>query len=310
MQICDDDIEKVQKIYDNMISSLDEVLVGQKNVKKAVASAMLCDTNSKVLLSGDMGMGKTTLTKFLSSSFNWERISVVSDMLPSEIQEQLKDYRELEFLIVDEFNRASGRLQSAFIEFFAEKQMSINGKTYSFEDFYVFATENLTDVTGIFNIPQAVYDRFDVNIYFDHLTEDERDKILFENFEPKIISHIKKEDLTFTKDAVNRFQMDEDDKNIMREFFRKIDEITINKHRLFLGDHIRADKFMIRLAKLMAMASGRNYILPVDIVDFIDYVYRHRINQSFFKIEDDSVTDNFYELKDKVLKLQKKRKIR
>lgn len=310
MQICDDDIEKVQKIYDNMISSLDEVLVGQKNVKKAVASAMLCDTNSKVLLSGDTGMGKTTLTKFLSSSFNWERISVVSDMLPSEIQEQLKDNRELNFLIVDEFNRASGRLQSAFIEFFAEKQMSINGKTYSFEDFYVFATENLTDVTGIFNIPQAVYDRFDVNIYFDHLTEDERDKILFENFEPKIISHIKKEDLNFTKDAVNRFQMDEDDKNIMREFFRKIDEITINKHRLFLEDHIRADKFMIRLAKLMAMASGRNYILPVDIVDFIDYVYRHRINQSFLRIEDDSVTDNFYELKEKVLKLQKKRKIR
>ena len=125
--ITDRHIEGVVRVYNSTISTLDQVLVGQRKVKKVVATALMCDTNSKILLTGNTGVGKTTLSNFLASSFCSERISVTSDMIPSDIQEQLKKNSAMQFLQVDEFNRASGKVQSTFIELFAEHQMSVAG---------------------------------------------------------------------------------------------------------------------------------------------------------------------------------------
>ena len=106
---------KINDIYDKTISSFDSVLIGQKKVKKVVASSLLCDKNARMLFTGSTGVGKTTLANFLASSFNAERISVNSDLLPSDIHEQLIDKPDLQLLQVDEFNRASGKVQSSFI---------------------------------------------------------------------------------------------------------------------------------------------------------------------------------------------------
>lgn len=117
-----DNINKVIQIYENTILALNQVLVGQDEVKKVVASSILSDTNSKILLTSNTGMGKTTLANYLASGFNSERISVTSDMIPSDIQEQLKRNTNLNFLHIDEFNRASGKVQSTFIELFAKNK--------------------------------------------------------------------------------------------------------------------------------------------------------------------------------------------
>lgn len=303
-------IEKVMDIYESTISSLNEGLIGQNNVKKVVASSLLCDPNSRILLTGNTGLGKTTLSNFLGSSFHLERISVTSDLLPSDIQEQLKNKQNMNFLYIDEFNRANGKTQSSLVELFAENKMSINGVTYQFGDFYVFATQNSADISGIFNVPQNVYDRFDVNVYFDDLTEEEKRILLFGD-KPAEKSNLTLESFKLCQLAVAKFHINQNEKekkkdeDMMMEIFHLIDGMTIENQKLFAGSNIRGHKFALKLAKLTALANGRDYLLPADIVDYINYLYMHRINQNVAEINDHNVEERFYEVKQKILSIKR-----
>lgn len=299
-------IDNVSQIYRDTIDTLDKVLVGQSNVKKVVASAILCDTNSKMLLTGDIGMGKTTLAAFLANSFNSERISVTSDLIPTDIFNQLKNKQHLRFLHLDEFNRANGKVQSAFIELFAEKQLSIGGDKYTFGDFYVLATQNSKDISGVFSVPQTVYDRFDVNIFFEELTEEDKRRILFaEDCVPSSI--IREQDILFTKKTVDNFKLRQEDQNLFMQMFDIIDTLTFNNKKLFAGSNIRAHKFAIKLAKLNALVDGRDYILPRDLVSFINYLYNHRINQNIVEIREENVLTILDEAKSDILSLKRQK---
>lgn len=297
---------KVCYIYDNMIDTLDRVLIGQNMVKKVVAASILCDTNSRLLFTGNTGMGKTTLANFLAQSFNSERISVTSDMIPTDIQEQLKSNLNLQLLQIDEFNRASGKVQSTFIELLAENQLSIGGKKYPFKDFYVIATENGEDIAGIFNVPQAVYDRFDVSISFDCLTDEEKRKLFFGGFEPDLSGKLDIESITLTKDAVDSFKIRREDEDLILQIFNIIDSLTYNEKRLFAGSNIRAHKFAIKLAKFNALIDGRTIIKPRDFADFINYLYSHRVNQRITRMDNQVVQERFDDVRTRILKLGKK----
>ena len=300
-------IERVNQIYHSVLSSLDDVLIGQTNVKKVIAASILCDLNSRILLIGNTGTGKTTLSNYLASSFKSERISITSDMLPSDVQNQLKTKRDLELLQVDELNRASGKVLSAFIELFAEKQLSIAGEKYEFHDFYVLATQNSADISGTFNVPQAVYDRFDVNIYFENLSDSEKRQLFFNDFESPIKSNINENDLHFTKTTVDEFKTKKSDEDLMMQIFGLIDEMKINGQKLFAGSNIRAHKYALRIAKLVALSNERDYILSSDIAEFINYVYMHRINQNVAIIGEEKVLSIFEDVQKKILAVKRKR---
>lgn len=300
-------INHTQSIFHNTVRELDKVLIGQENVKKAIAASLLCSTNSKILLTGNTGLGKTTVTKFLASSFDSERISVTSDMIPYDIQSQLKNKQKMSFLQIDEFNRASGKVQSAFIELLEEKQMSIGGQKYEFGDFYVFATQNSADIAGIFNVPQAVYDRFDVNIYFDDLSDEEKQVLLFSGFIPAKTSSLNVSNLAFTAKVVDAFKLGDGDQNILMSAFKIIDQMCINDSKIFAGSNIRAHKFATRLAKIIALANGRDYLLPSDFAGFIKYLYLHRIDQNVARINDQNLEKKFKLAEDQILAIRRKR---
>ena len=302
-------LQKVSQIYKNTLSDLDHVLIGQNKVKKVVVSSMLCSKNARILLMGNVGMGKTTLSKFLSSSFSSARISVASDMITSDIQDVLKDREnDLRSLLVDEMNRAGGKVQNAFIELLAENQMNIGSNNYKFEDFYAFATQNNADITGIFNVSQALYDRFDVNAYFEHLTRDELGQVLFNEFVPNEQSHLSESDITFTTNAVKQFQPSEIDINIMMDIFMKMNAVTLDGKRLFPGDNVRAHAFAIKLMKLKAMTEERNNIYPTDILDYIDSLYLHRIDQTVTRMDNDNVKEKFECLKQEIKTMKRPRR--
>lgn len=304
--ISKEDIRRVCDIYQNTLSLMDQALIGQENAKKIIVTSLLCDTNSKLLLTGGTGFGKTTITRFLASSFNHEKLSITVDTIPVDVQEQLKKNPNMKFLWVDEFNRANGKTQSVFLELFADKEITIDGETHEFGDFYVVATQNEADFSGIFDVPLAVYDRFDVRVPFKALNKDEMQSILFGDFKPSKKCHISEEDLLYTKRLVDNFQIEDRTQKALLAIFMTISSMEYEGKPLFAGSNVRGNIFILKLAKLSALAHGRNYILPADIAVFVDDVYRHRINQNVAGIEDKEVVEKFENVKDKILQINKK----
>lgn len=305
-----DTMYAVRDIYEKINHDLDDVLVGQKNVKKAITSALLCDKNSKVLLTGNTGTGKTTMSNYLRTSFNNLRFSITSDMLPSDVQDVLIRQPNFQFLYIDEFNRASGKLQSAFLELFEERQISYAGAVYGFSDFFVFATQNSADIAGVFNVPQAVYDRIDLNIYFDNLTPEEKKAILFRSFIPAKQSHISLSDIDYTTGAVANFNLTKEDEDLLMHIFSTIDSLSYNGQPLFAGSNIRAHAFAIKLAKITALSEGRNYIIPSDLSDYILYLYLHRINQNVARLDNNDVQNIIHNASKEILGLRRAKGLR
>ena len=302
-----DTLKTVMGIYNAVYSDLSNVLIGQNSVKKVVTSSLLCDKNSKILLTGNTGTGKTTLSNYLGACFTKEKISVTSDLLPSDVQEQLIARPDFNFLHIDEFNRASGKLQAAFLELFAERQISYTGATHSFGDFYVFATQNSADIAGIFNVPQAVYDRFDVNINFGNLNPSEKKELLFSGFEPKKITHVFPKVVDFTSSAIANFKLTDEEQDLLMAAFNYIDAMTYNGSPLFAGSNIRAHQYAIKLAKINALADGRTAIKPSDLTDYITYLYIHRIDQNVARIGNIDVNNLFAKATNDILSLKRKK---
>lgn len=305
--ITEKDINTVTKIYHKLYASLDEVLVGQTNAKMVMAVSLLCDRNSKILLQGNVGAGKTTLANALRNTFPSERISVTSDLLPSDIQNQLKDKDQMQVLQIDEFNRMNGKSQTSLVEVMAEHKMTLEGKEYLYSDFNVIATQNPEDTTGIFSIPQAIYDRFDVCIDFKRLTEKEKKIILFGGFEPATTLNITKEELEVTSEAVSRFSFNQEDEDILMQSVQMINAMCIKEQELFTGDNIRADKFFLKVARLVSMLYGKSYVAHPYIVDYIPYIYGHRVNPHLVGVSKKDVKEEFYKIEDEIASIKRKK---
>ncbi|MBT7402221.1 MoxR family ATPase, partial [Candidatus Woesearchaeota archaeon] len=161
---------------------LQRVVIGQSNAVKVVIMALMC--NGHVLLEGKPGLAKTLLVKVLAelNDCNFSRIQFTPDLLPTDIigmttlastfsaivggkapldLEIIKGPVFANFILADEINRASPKVQSALLEAMQEKQVTIGKKTYKLDEpFLIFATQNPIEESGTYELPAAQTDRF------------------------------------------------------------------------------------------------------------------------------------------------------
>ena len=65
------------------------------------------------------------------------------------------------FLLADEINRSSPKVQSALLEAMEELQISVDGRTYQLPvPFMTLATQNPIETFGTYHLPEAQLDRF------------------------------------------------------------------------------------------------------------------------------------------------------
>lgn len=298
--------DEIRKYYDNLKNYFDTLIVGEEKAKDVIISALLCDTNSRILISGKPGTGKSTISDSLAKNFVSKKISITTDLLPSDLLSIILSCDGLELLQLEEINRTSPKVQSSLIEALGSNAITTSEGEKKLKSFYAIATQNDAEMAGIFDTPQAIFDRFDVNITFGNLTYEELEEVLFD-FHRKIDAapFNLKEIVTRTTQIIDEFTYSKLDRWVLMQAFMILKEATYYGKDIFASSTIRGDYFAKRMAALHAMVNGKEDILPSDIACYLSSIYLHRLNQAVLKMNSSEAKGKMKELKQDVLNIKR-----
>lgn len=276
----------------NILSdSIGKVIVGKDDTIIKLIASMLCEGH--VLLEDVPGVGKTQLITALSRSVGgkFNRIQLTPDVMPSDIAGfTMLDtktgefiYRDgavmCNFLLADEINRASPKVQSALLEAMEERQISMDGRTHKLpKPFLVMATQNPVETYGTFHLPEAQMDRFFMKLSMGYPAPDEEMKILERTEKHNPINNI--ESSALTVDEI--IEMQEDVRNIrvteqIKKYVIDIVSSTRNDRNATLGISPRGSIALYKASKAFAYIYEREYVTPDDVKKAGVCVLAHRI---------------------------------
>jgi MoxR-like ATPase len=153
--------------------AMEAVIEGKPEAIRLALTVLLAEGH--LLIEDVPGVGKTMLAKSLARAIDgvFQRIQFTPDLLPSDITGVSafnQERRDFEFkpgpvfaniVLGDEINRASPKTQSALLECMEERQVTVDGTTYSLQPpFMVVATQNPVEMEGTYPLPEAQRDRF------------------------------------------------------------------------------------------------------------------------------------------------------
>lgn len=265
--------------------------------------ALICFLARGHLLIEDIpGVGKTTFAKTLSHLFSLQsnRVQFTNDLLPSDIlggsiyRPSTQTFELIpgpifsQFLLADELNRATPKTQSALLQCMEERQITLDGKTHPLpEPFFLVATQNPRFQTGTYPLPESQLDRFLMRIELGYPNpESETLLILGASERPR------PEDLTpiATPPKWNEVFKKVQRIHLSREIGVSIQTLltrsrsAISTAEQTLGLSPRAGLALASAAKAAAYLSGRDFVLPDDLLEIASAVLNHRLsatNSSF-----------------------------
>ena len=289
---------------------ISKVIVGQKEIIHGILRAILC--NGHVLVEGVPGVAKTLIVMSMSSVLgcDMKRIQFTVDLLPTDITgimsytsgkgfSILKGPVFTNFVMADEINRSPPKTQSALLEAMQERKVTIARETYDLPNpFFVMATENPLEVSGVYSLPEAQIDRFLFKLLIDYPNPGEEQKVLrknttinnFESYDLKPI--LNPEKILDLQAQVKEVFTSE----VIEEYIIRIIDETRNKNGEFgkyvsYGASPRASIALYIASKAEALMNGRDYVTPEDVRTIVYPVLRHRIILNYEAEAEEITTD-------------------
>ncbi|MBD5142212.1 MAG: MoxR family ATPase [Ruminococcus sp.] len=281
----------MQEDIKKILQSVNKVIVGKDETILKAIIAMLC--GGHVLLEDVPGVGKTQLAAALARSVGGEfhRIQLTPDIMPSDItgysvvnqKDGSLEYKAgvaiCNFLLADEINRASPKVQSALLEIMEEHQISLDGQTHVLpEPFMVIATQNPVETYGTYHLPEAQMDRFFMKISMGYPSLREELTILERNGEGNPIGNISTavistREICQLQKKINTIQVTEGVRNYILALVRATRESDMSA----LGVSPRGSIACYKAVRASAFLHGRSFATPDDVKDLAIPVLAHRI---------------------------------
>jgi len=276
--------------FDKIVDQIGSVVLGKENQIRLALTCLLAQGH--LLIEDIPGIGKTTLAKVLSKclGLKFRRIQCTSDMLPGDILGvSIFERKSSSFvfhagpifsqvLLADEINRATPKTQSALLEAMEERQVTIEGQTRALDKpFFVIATQNPTEQSGTFVLPESQLDRFLMRIDLGYPDRTAEKKLLQQGEIKSTLSGLQpmltSDDVLILQEQVAGVHISD----ALLDYVQDLLEFTRNSALFFIGLSPRAGLNLLMAAKARAFLLERDYALPEDLQQVLPWVVGHRL---------------------------------
>jgi len=297
-----DRIEKQSGFVTNLVTGMNQVIVGQKHLIESLLIGLLSDGH--VLLEGVPGLAKTKAIKTLSQLVDakFSRIQFTPDLLPADVIGTMiysqKDERFMveqgpvfaNFVLADEINRAPAKVQSALLEAMQERQVTIGKTTFNLpKPFLVLATQNPIEQEGTYPLPEAQVDRFMLKVVIDYPKLEEEKLIIRQQIsgnDDTVHPVVSTEDITKAREVVRQVYIDEKIEQYIADIVfatRYPEKYSLNEIKDYIefGASPRASINLALASRANAFIKHRGYVIPEDVRAIAYDVLRHRIGLTY-----------------------------
>ncbi len=287
------DNQPLQQRLQAMLVSINEIVLDKPEVVKLAVACLLA--NGHLLLQDLPGMGKTTLAHAIANhlGLSFNRVQFTSDMLPADIlgiSLYKTDTGTFEFkpgpifcqlLLADEINRSSPKTQSALLEAMEERQVSQDGVTRKLpEPFFVIATQNPTQQSGVFILPESQLDRFLMCLSLGYPSVNAERELLLGKDRRQLLSQITPMLDTQSLQQAQAQAKDVYIADVVIDYLQRLVAKT-RESRDYHGLSTRGVLALKQAAQAFAYLGGYNEVTPEDIQAVFAAVVDHRLGQAF-----------------------------
>lgn len=298
-------------LMQRVLYEVKRVVVGQDHFLERVLVAMLAQGH--LLVEGVPGLAKTltvnTLAKTIRGTF--KRIQFTPDLLPADlIGTRMYNQRSGDFstvlgpvftnlLLADEINRAPAKVQSALLEVMQERQVTIAGESHKVpEPFLVMATQNPIETEGTYPLPEAQVDRFMMKVLVGYPSEEE-EFVIVERVTGAAAAVSAVCSTTQLSELQRQCRAIYVDPNLIQYAVKLVSatrrpaQFGLKQLERFItfGASPRATIHLIEAARALAFLRGRSYVLPMDVIDLVSDVFRHRLVLGYEALSEGQTAD-------------------
>jgi MoxR-like ATPase len=284
------DWEAFASRFHEIEENVERVVRGKHHEIRLALVALVAEGH--LLIEDVPGVGKTLLAKAIARSIDcsFRRIQFTPDMLPTDITGVNvfnQEHGDFEFrpgavfaniVLGDEINRASPKTQSALLECMEERQVTIDAETHALgTPFMVIATQNPVEHEGTYPLPEAQLDRFMLRLSIGYPSIDIETEILSSHGRGRPLDAIGS-----VSDARGVGELIATAQEVhvapaIRRYIVDLVEATRQHRDIYLGASPRASIMLLRAARALAAAEGRDYVIPDDVKALGVPVLAHRM---------------------------------
>ena len=282
------EVGEVQEKLARVRGEVGKVVVGLGEVVDTLLIALL--SGGHMLIEGMPGLGKTILSRTFAEAIGGEfkRIQMTPDLLPSDVL-GVNVYNQRDgswalrkgpvftnILLVDELNRASPKVQSAFLEVMQERQVTLEGQTHPMKvPFMVIATQ-MPGGAGTYPLSGVQIDRFAYKVAVDYPSAEDEVEVV------RRIDQIERSNTDAVWESDDIVELTEASRSVYVSgkvhsyIVDLVSNVRRNRHVRF-GPSPRASIWLLKGGRVRALMEGRGYLIPDDVKSLVREVIRHRV---------------------------------